>query len=920
MKKLSLLLGFLSCFICSCSNSEQIVFVDDGFVEEFPDLKNMVLMKSRGSTVVLGNSAPDANVNDRPAMNVKLGYDFLMSRHETTCDEFNALMKNIAGPIENCEDGSLPITNVTFFDAVLFANERSKSEGFDTAYSYLKKVMDAENHCVNLEGFEFHPESRAYRLPTEAEWIFAAVQKWNPQLYAWTADNSGYKPHQVCTLANENDICDLAGNAMEWVNDWFGYFRDITVSNYVGAPDGGSLSQRVVKGGSFRSQALTITLYGRGDVYTVTSSTRADYLGFRLVYGYIPNAVWMGSGGVVSTNKITPLANISSLYSYTKVYKTKLVFRNDETGNIVFIDYSNGSVLAIEIMDSLDAYHPEISPDGKRVAFCSGLEGVSGKSSLYVRDLNAEGTNLVKLNVESAAIPRWRVLENGDTVIVYVTDAGNNMNESEFKSASTWQVAFANGKFGKPQKLFDGAYHGGVSTDNRLAVTGARMLRTLVADSGKVLDQSAQESVWYNAEQACNVSLSQDGRKRTLFLDFAGFTGQKFVGERYTTHQRIFVVDSTGGLIQSVKAPLGTSFDHTEWAGRTSNIAVATLTNNNGAHSEIILVNMLDGNFVELVKGNELWHPNLWVYRSPLVTQNNFLDIDSAGVYMNTDDVWGAAQIRYNMELLWRYRDSINVAILGSSRPLYSLSPHNLSSDFFAVNFAHIPNIIYASRDYFKKYLLNHLKKLKYVVVSLDIDFWYTPDGSDNFFFSAYKDYPGYVYDENHEYWKDGYPTGLLECTENSISLANGDVYLEDRGHIDGSECTSWGYPAVSIDSTYYDDKPYVIENSLDALREIIELAREKDIYVVGMIFPQNPRYKETGAFGRYGMRRSLAMSLIDRFLELEKVYPNFRLLDENKMGNHDYSDAEAMDIDHLCKAGVPKITSRLDSLLKTLR
>jgi hypothetical protein len=71
-------------------------------------------------------------------------------------------------------------------------------------------------------------------------------------------------------------------------------------------------------------------------------------------------------------------------------------------------------------------------------------------------------------------------LENGDTAIVYVTDAGNNKNESDFKAASTWQVTFANGKFGEPQKLFDGAYHGGISEDNSLAVTGARLLRARV--------------------------------------------------------------------------------------------------------------------------------------------------------------------------------------------------------------------------------------------------------------------------------------------------------------------------------------------------------------------------------------------------------------------------------------------------------
>ena len=135
------------------------------------------------------------------------------------------------------------------------------------------------------------------------------------------------------------------------------------------------------------------------------------------------------------------------------------------------------------------------------------------------------------------------------------------------------------------------------------------------------------------------------------------------------------------------------------------------------------------------------------------------------------------------------------------------------------------------------------------------------------------------------------------------------------------SYCITWGDPpAIDADSTYFDDKMYLIENSLDALKNIIEICLNRNIYVVGMIFPQNPRYKETGIFGRYGMRRSLARSLINQFHELAQIYPNFTLFDENKMGAHDYTDMEAVDSDHLCYNGTPKITARLDSVLKSLK
>jgi Tol biopolymer transport system component len=165
----------------------------------------------------------------------------------------------------------------------------------------------------------------------------------------------------------------------------------------------------------------------------------------------------MDNSGRAASSRITPLANSSSVYAHTNTYKAKLAFRNDVSGNIAFIDYSNGTLSVVEIIDSIDAYHPDISPDGSHVAFSTIYEGLDGKSAVYVRDLNEEGSNLIKLDVESAAIPRWRVLESGDTAIVYVTSAGNNKDEAAFRSTSTWQVVFANGKFGNPQKLFDGA-------------------------------------------------------------------------------------------------------------------------------------------------------------------------------------------------------------------------------------------------------------------------------------------------------------------------------------------------------------------------------------------------------------------------------------------------------------------------------
>ena len=106
---------------------------------------------------------------------------------------------------------------------------------------------------------------------------------------------------------------------------------------------------------------------------------------------------------------------------------------------------------------------------------------------------------------------------------------------------------------------------------------------------------------------------------------------------------------------------------------------------------------------------------------------------------------------------------------------------------------------------------------------------------------------------------------------------------------------------------------------SVDALVRIIQMAKERDVVVIGMIFPLNPGYKETGALGRYGMRRSNALKLIEELEKLQDAHDNFKFVDENKMGNHDYSRGMFIDDDHLCDEGAVRMTARVDSLLRSM-
>jgi len=109
--------------------------------------------------------------------------------------------------------------------------------------------------------------------------------------------------------------------------------------------------------------------------------------------------------------------NSKKFKSLAAANKGKLVFREDKSGNLYYVDFSKNELVAKELSANVPAYHPDISPDGKWVAFCTGIEGVAEGSELYVRKIDASDKSLIKLNVKSAVIPRWRLLYRSNGIV-----------------------------------------------------------------------------------------------------------------------------------------------------------------------------------------------------------------------------------------------------------------------------------------------------------------------------------------------------------------------------------------------------------------------------------------------------------------------------------------------------------------------
>lgn len=197
----------------------------------------------QGGTFVIGDGRrKDAT----PARPVTVG-GFYIGRCEVTVDEYAAfcIATGRWSPLGLWEsEGNLPVVNVTWYDAVAYCNWLSGKDGLRPAYSRDGKAFVCD---FTADG---------YRLPTEAEWEYAARGGGKSRGYthsggndvdavAWYKSNAGEsgKPalHPVGTKRpNELGLSDMSGNAWEWCWDWYdaGYYAGGPGDNPHGPPAG----------------------------------------------------------------------------------------------------------------------------------------------------------------------------------------------------------------------------------------------------------------------------------------------------------------------------------------------------------------------------------------------------------------------------------------------------------------------------------------------------------------------------------------------------------------------------------------------------------------------------------------------------------------------------------------------------------
>lgn len=262
----------LSLWLGACGNRDSV----SPKLAEITTRSGVAMILVRGGEFMMGsaNGSDDETPRHRVAVS-----DFAMDKFEVTQDQYAAFQ--IPDP-SHFKDPKRPVEQVRWSDAALFCNERSRREGLEPAYDEIT--------------FECNFEANGYRLPTEAEWEYAARAGTGTDYdfgslpaklgsYACYASNSTKKTDLVGRKRpNRWGFHDMYGNVLEWCNDVYSptYYSESPDKDPRGPAKG---EKRVMRGGAWNSSDTACRAAARyAELPGITDACFArDTFGFRCV-------------------------------------------------------------------------------------------------------------------------------------------------------------------------------------------------------------------------------------------------------------------------------------------------------------------------------------------------------------------------------------------------------------------------------------------------------------------------------------------------------------------------------------------------------------------------------------------------------------------------------------------------------------
>ena len=223
-------------------------------------------------TFMMGSpSNEEGHYVDETQHSVTLTHGFFLQTKEVTQGEWQRVMGNNPSEFSSC-GSDCPVETVSWLDAVGYANALSLADGYSECYDSSGSVQGGGSIYA----------CTGYRLPTEAEWEYAARAGSTGAQYgmldqiAWYSDNSELATHRVGELqANVWGLHDMLGNVGEWTHDWYDSYGG-SVTDPSGPASG---STRVRRGGCWSVVAPVLRSAIRRDS---APTDRNNLIGFRL--------------------------------------------------------------------------------------------------------------------------------------------------------------------------------------------------------------------------------------------------------------------------------------------------------------------------------------------------------------------------------------------------------------------------------------------------------------------------------------------------------------------------------------------------------------------------------------------------------------------------------------------------------------